>query len=110
MSKKDPMSVVGSATLLFESIVVLLAIPLALRTDVNQKGLFIGLCVGSIGLSVLATALMRKPIGVWLGWLVQVLLLAASFLLPAMIFVAIAFTALWATAIWVAKRVRKARG
>jgi hypothetical protein len=109
VSKRDPMSVVGSATLLLETIVVALAIPLALRTEVAQQGLFIGLCVGSIAVSVLATATMRKPLGVWLGWLAQILLFGASFLLPAMIFVAVVFTALWVTAIWVAGRVRRAR-
>lgn len=109
MSKRDPMSVVGSATLLLESIVVALAIPLALRTEMAQKPLFIGLCIAAIGLSIIATAVMRRPLGVWLGWITQALLFGASVLLPAMIFVAVTFTALWVTALWVAKRVRQAR-
>ncbi len=104
------MSVVGSATLMLESIVIALAIPLAVRTDMTQRTLFIGLCVGAISLAVLGTALMRKPIGVWLGWLTQVVLFASAVLLPAMIFVAVVFTALWVTALWVARRVRQARG
>jgi len=103
------MSVVGSATLLLEAITIALAIPFALRSEITERGWFIGLCVAAIALAVVATALMRRTVGVALGWSVQVLIFAASVLVPALISLAIVFTALWVTALWVANRVRKAR-
>ena len=108
MSKRDPMSVVGSATLLLEAITIALAIPFALRSEIPQRSWFIALCVTAIVLAVVATAFIRRPLGVAIGWSVQLFIFVASVLVPAMISLAVVFTALWITALWVANRVRKA--
>lgn len=109
MSKRDPISIVGSATLLLEAITIALAIPFALRSPLEDRTLFVAVCVAAIVISVVATGLMRKRIGLVLGWSVQALMFAASLLVPAMLVLAIVFTALWVTALWVAHKVRQAR-
>ncbi|PKW28065.1 DUF4233 domain-containing protein [Phycicoccus duodecadis] len=50
------------------------------------------------GLSVLAlvgAGLMRSPVGITVGWLVQVLTWVSGLVVPAMFGVAVVFTALW---------------
>lgn len=44
---------------------------------------------------VLTARLVRYPWGVWLGWVLQVVLLATGILLPVMFFVAAIFVGIW---------------
>jgi hypothetical protein len=44
---------------------------------------------------VFGAALLRFPWGVWVGWVLQVALLATGFILPMMFFVGGVFVALW---------------
>jgi hypothetical protein len=63
------------------------------RPEDGRTLLWVGL-----GLSVLALAaagLMRRPFGITLGWVVQVLTWASAVLVTAMLGVAVVFTALW---------------
>jgi hypothetical protein len=46
-------------------------------------------------LCLLAAGLMRTPIGVTLGWLIQVATFLSAFVVPMMIGVGLIFTALW---------------
>lgn len=51
-----------------------------------------------VGLSVLAivgSGLMRSPVGITVGWLVQVLTWVSALVVPVMIGVAVVFTGLW---------------
>lgn len=109
MSKRDPMSVVGSATLLLELVVIALAIPFAIRAPVEQLTIFLVLCSIAMILAVAGVATMRKSVGVWLGWATQACVIAAGFVSLPMLVVALMFTSLWITAIWVARRVKDAR-
>jgi hypothetical protein len=59
----------------------------------GDRLLWVGLALS--GLSLVAAGLMRSPVGVSLGWLVQVLTWASALLVPAMIGVAVVFTTLW---------------
>lgn len=61
--------------------------------DDGDRLLWVGLALA--GLSLVASAMMRSPVGITLGWLVQVLTWVSALLVPAMIGVAIVFTALW---------------
>lgn len=61
-----------------------------------------------IGLAVLclvAAGLMRSPIGVTLGWLVQIATFAGAFVVPMMIAVGVIFAALWVGLMLVGTRI-----
>lgn len=65
------------------------------------------LLVGS-GLAVLclaAAGLMRRPVGVTLGWLIQVLTFLSAFVVREMLLVGVIFTALWVVCLWQGQRI-----
>jgi hypothetical protein len=47
-------------------------------------------------LMIVAIGLLRSPLGVWLGWAIQLIVVAAGFLVPAFFIVGAIFTAMWA--------------
>jgi hypothetical protein len=55
--------------------------------------LWLGLALAALSLA--ASGLMRSPVGITVGWLVQVLTWASAFVVTAMIGVAVVFTLLW---------------
>ncbi len=63
------------------------------RPDDGSRLLWVGL--GLALLALVAAGLMRGPVGISLGWLVQVLTWASAALVPAMVGVAVVFSALW---------------
>jgi hypothetical protein len=63
------------------------------KPDDGDRLLWVGLALSA--LSLVAAGLMRSPVGITLGWLVQVLTWASALLVPAMVGVAIVFTVLW---------------
>ena len=63
------------------------------RPDDGDRLLWVGL--GLAALSLVASGLMRSPVGITLGWLVQALTWASALLVPAMVGVAVVFTLLW---------------
>lgn len=66
---------------------------LAEGADNAQTLLWLG--VGLAVLSFVAAGLMRRPVGLPLGWVVQVLTWASAVVVPAMIGVGLVFTGLW---------------
>ncbi len=63
------------------------------RAADGGRALWVGLALALLAL--VAAGLMRRPVGVTLGWLVQVLTWASAALVTAMVGVALVFTALW---------------
>jgi hypothetical protein len=59
----------------------------------GDRLLWVGL--GLAALSLVAAGLMRSPVGITVGWLVQALTWASALLVTAMVGVALVFTALW---------------
>ena len=94
------MLVLGSAMLMFEAIVVLLAIPVALTTAGRGAGAAWAAVVLAL-LAVVTVGLLRRDPkrGVQLGWIVQLLLVAAGLIVPAMFFLGPLFAAIWWAAI-----------
>jgi len=93
------MRAMASAVLVFESIVVLLAIPVAITVggvDASRAGWTGGLL--AIGCLV-AAGMLGSARGYWLGSLLQVLIVAAGFLVPAMFIVGGVFAVLWVVAL-----------
>ncbi|MGQ0467624.1 MAG: DUF4233 domain-containing protein [Sporichthyaceae bacterium] len=89
-----------SVVLFFEGLVVFFGALAASRlSDDVSSG--VALAVGG-GLAlgcILATGLLRSPLGIPVGWAMQVAVLATGVVLPAMIFMGLLFGALWICAL-----------
>jgi hypothetical protein len=95
------MRVLGSSVLVFEAIMVALFIPVAYFTGLAASGsLAAWVGVALVVLCLVATALLGRPIGVTLGWVVQGLVLATALLVPLMLVLGLVFAGLW----WAALR------
>ena len=72
---------------------------LANSTGDPKKNLYliIGVVLGV--LCLYSSASMRKPLGIPLGWFLQVATLLTAIIVPSMVFVGVIFLALWVTAI-----------
>jgi hypothetical protein len=99
------MRVLGSTVLVFEAIVVLLAIPIAINvSDANATfALVIGIALA--GLLILTVGVITKPIAVPIGWILQVLVIAAGIVVPTMFLVGGIFALLWFYAVRNGQRV-----
>ncbi|WP_075022741.1 DUF4233 domain-containing protein [Actinomadura madurae] len=92
-----------------EAIVIALAIPVAvtvLDVDGATAG---GVCGGLAVVCVVMAGLLRFPWVVPVGTVLQVLVIATGFMVPAMFFLGVVFGALWATAIWLGRKVGSAQ-
>ena len=87
------MLLAGQAVIVFFGAQVARGLAVANADSRSQLLLAVGSALAL--LCLLAAALMRRPVGVTLGWLVQVLTWASSVVLPAMLGVGLIFTALW---------------
>ncbi|WP_433470091.1 DUF4233 domain-containing protein [Spirillospora sp. CA-128828] len=88
-----------------EAIVVALAIPVAvsvLDVDGATAG---GVCGGLAVLCLVLAGLLRFPWAITAGTVLQVLIIATGFIVPAMFFLGVVFGALWGTAIWLGHKV-----
>ncbi|MFA7322875.1 MAG: DUF4233 domain-containing protein [Candidatus Nanopelagicales bacterium] len=94
------MKVLCSAVLSLEAIVVLLAIPIATTNgSVANTALAVWLGFGIALLLLLTVGTLRRPWGITLGWILQVVVLAIGFYVPAMFIVGGIFAVLWFVAI-----------
>lgn len=73
----------------------LLARGAALARDADNAQTLLWLGVGLAVVSFLAAGLMRGPVGLPLGWVVQLLTWASALVVPAMVGVGLVFTGLW---------------
>ncbi|MGI5274426.1 DUF4233 domain-containing protein [Nonomuraea sp. CA-218870] len=95
----------GASVLGMEAIVVALFTPVAITVGGVAPALAVTAGIGVAVLCVVATGLLRKPIGYVLGSVAQVLAICTGFLVTTMFFLGAIFAALWITAIFVARRV-----
>lgn len=101
------MKMMCTSVLAFEVIVVLLSIPVALMGDA-RTGLVLTCSLVLAGALIVATALVRKPYGITLGWILQAWILLYGFLVPWMFVVGGIFVILWWAAIHYGSRVEAA--
>ena len=76
-------------------------------TGVTDLGFGTSLAIG-LGLAalcVLAAGTLRRPVGYWLGWGVQVVSLALGFVVAMMFVLGVVFAALWAGAYFLGARI-----
>lgn len=100
-----------SAILTFELMVVLFAALVAygLREPGTSAGTIWAVAGGVALLCLVAAATVRRPVGIWIGWVVQVALLASGLVVPAMVVVGLIFAALWAVALYLGGRIDSER-
>jgi len=95
---------IAASVLIFEAIVVVLAIPVAISLgDVDPLVAGVGGGV-VIALCFVAAAMLRTPAGYVLGWVVQVVLVASGFVVTAMFIVGGLFAILWIVGLRVGQR------
>ncbi|MBV9382257.1 MAG: DUF4233 domain-containing protein [Streptosporangiaceae bacterium] len=94
--------------LIMEAIVIGLAIPVAIAVEHAHRGAWVG---GALALAaVLLSGLVGRPGMGWAlvaGSVLQVLVIAAGVVVPAMYVLGVIFTALWVTGIWLARKVER---
>lgn len=55
----------------------------------------LGLSLGLAVVAILTCALVRKPLGIWIGWTIQILLVASAFIEYTMAIVGVGFGLAW---------------
>lgn len=91
------MRVLGTSVLVFEAIVVLLAIPVAVVVGTVSGPPWVFISAGialALALIVLA-GFITRPWAVKVGWVLQALVMATSILVPVMLIAGGVFVALW---------------
>lgn len=100
-----------ATVLIMEAIVIGLAIPVAITIE-HVPHRSAGVAGGALaGAAVLLASVVGRPGQGWtlaVGSLLQVAVIAAGVLVPAMYALGALFAALWATAIWLGYRFREA--
>ncbi|CAB4858407.1 MAG: DUF4233 domain-containing protein [Actinobacteria bacterium] len=100
------MKVLCSSVLAIESIVVFLASLVASTNgSVSSRGLAIGLGSALAVVLIAAVGTLRRPWGVALGWVLQVVVVALGFFVPLMFVVGGIFALLWFVAVRTGSRV-----
>jgi hypothetical protein len=100
-----------ATVLIFEAIVIGLAIPVAITIE-HRSHMMAGVAGGVLAGAAVVLALVVSRTGQgWalaLGSLLQVAVIAAGLVVPAMFVLGAIFAALWVTAIWLGNRYREA--
>jgi hypothetical protein len=86
----------GSIVLGFELLVVFLGALVLFGLNALPVAVALGGGAALIVLMIVAIGLLRSQVGVWLGWAIQLIVVAAGFLVPAFFIVGAIFTAMWA--------------
>ncbi|XRQ12759.1 DUF4233 domain-containing protein [Actinomadura welshii] len=101
---KNPARTLFATVLGCEALVIALAIPVAV-TVLDVDGAVAGTVCGGLAVACLLLAgLLRFPWAVAAGSVLQVLIIATGFMVPAMFFLGALFGGLWATAIWMGRK------
>ncbi|RDV46563.1 DUF4233 domain-containing protein [Leifsonia sp. ku-ls] len=95
----------GSIVLGFELLVVFLGALVLFGLQSLPAAVALGGGAALIVLMIVAIALLRNTVGVVLGWIAQLVLVAAGLLVPAFFIVGAIFTAMWAYCMIAAARI-----
>ncbi|WP_223690367.1 DUF4233 domain-containing protein [Leifsonia poae] len=85
----------GSIVLAFEFVIVFLGALVLFGLKTLSAPLALGGGALILVLMIVAIGLLRGPVGIVLGWLIQLIVVATGFLVPAFFVVGAIFTALW---------------
>ena len=99
----------GSIVLGFEVVIVFLGSLVLFGLHALPTALALGGGAALIVLMIVAIGLLRSPVGVVLGWLAQLVVVAAGFLVPAFFIVGAVFTAIWTYCMIAGARIDRAK-
>lgn len=94
----------GSAVLAFEVIISILFIPAALQNSTVQNSTVLALSLTQIVLAILAMGTLGKSYGVYLGYITQISIIAAGFIVSWMFVLGLIFLGLWVLALRIGRR------
>lgn len=101
------MKVMGGAVLVTELLVLLLATPVFINLSQIPAGtVWIGVAIVAV-LAIAAAGLIPKPVGLALGWAVQILVIASGFWAWGMFIMGAIFLGLWILALFLAQKVAR---
>ncbi|TDB96982.1 DUF4233 domain-containing protein [Actinomadura sp. 7K534] len=100
----NPARTLFATVLACEAIVIALAIPVAVSIMDVDGGTAGAVCGGLAVACLVLAGLLRFPWAVAAGTVLQVLIIATGFMVPAMFFLGAVFGALWGTAIWLGRK------
>lgn len=95
----------GSIVLGFELIIVFLGALVVFGLKALPAVTALGGGAAVVVLMIVAIGLLRWPVGVVLGWILQLIVIAAGFLVPAFFVVGVIFTAMWTYCMVAAARI-----
>lgn len=104
LSDRNPMRVVLLSVLLFEVIVYGLAVPVMILVSDVPAGLAFGFGGGAALLALLASGLLRRPVGYPIAWVTQLIGILLGLLTVSMFVVGLMFAALWVISFVLGKR------
>ena len=97
-----------ASVLVFEAIVLVLAVPVAITIEHLQHGVAIGVGGGlALGAVVLAGLVGRGRWALIAGTVLQILIIVAGIEVPALYVLGVIFAAFWFTGIWMANRLEQ---
>ena len=99
-----------AATLLLETIVILLAIPVVGAVGGGLTAPSLSYLIGLAVLLILLTGLQRRPWAIWANLAVQVVPLAGFALYPGVGFIGLLFSGVWALIAYFRAEVRRRQG
>ena len=98
------MRALTSAVVSFEILIIILFIPAALQNDSINSRLIIFTSIGLIVFSIIILGLLKKRIGLILGSIFQVILIALGFFVNWMFILGLIFLGLWVASIKIGKK------
>ncbi|WP_344966269.1 DUF4233 domain-containing protein [Salinactinospora qingdaonensis] len=98
-----------AVVLVFEAIVIGLAVPVAIQVSGYSPALAGGLWGGQAVAAFVLSLLQRFRWAYYAGWALQFVFLVSSALMPSLLALAVVFAALWVTGIILAHRSQAAR-
>jgi len=105
LAPTNPMGRVMMSILIFEAIIFGLAIAGMIQVSSLEVPLSFGLGLGAAALAIVASGLLRRPGGYWLGWLTQVVAIALGFATTMMFWVGGMFVLLWLVCFALGRRI-----
>jgi len=94
-----------AAMLMFEALLLGLAVPVMISVESVDKAVALPLGLGLALLCLLTAGMLRRPEGYLVGHVLQVATIATGLLVPIMFFVGAMFAALWCAAFVLGRRI-----